>query len=230
MKLSLRIAALLVSAALSGQNVPSPAVPDLSKEPHHQLLFENAQVRVFRLELQPDEATVPHRHQLSYAYVSLHPVTIANEVRGRQPVVVQLEAGDVHTSKGKFTLAERNKSPMPADLLVIEAARDNPGDFAAPMGGFRYHDAALGELFQSPEMRAYSMVIAVGGYTEEHEEHFDRLVVAVSDLKLREDIPQQSSSEILMKAGEIKWFPRGITHATTNVGNSPATFITFEFQ
>lgn len=229
MKLPVQIAALLVSAALMGQQTPSAVDPDLSKEPHHKALLENPEVRAFRLALQPSEATLPHRHQRPYAYVSLQSVTIANEVRGRPPVEVQLEAGDVHTSKGRFTLAERNKSPMPADLLIIEAARDSSGDFAAPMGGFGYHDAAFGELFQSPEMRAYSMVIAAGGRTEKHEEQSDRLVIALSDLRLREDIPQQSSSEIRMKAGEIRWFPRGITHATTNVGNSPATFITFEF-
>lgn len=215
---------------MSGQEPPPAAVLELTKEPHHKLLFENPQVRVFRIELQPDEGTLPHRHERPYAYLSLHPATIANEVRGRSPVIVDLDAGEVHTSKGRFTLAERNKSPIPADLLFIVAARDNIGDFAAPMGGFRYHDAAFGELFQLPDMRAYSMVIAAGGRTEKHEERFDRLVVAISDLKLREDVPQQPSSEISMKAGEIKWFPRGTNHATTNTGNSPATFITFEFQ
>jgi len=145
-------------------------------------------------------------------------------------VVVELDAGEIHTSKGRFTLAERNKSPEPADLIVIEAIKTDVGDFATPIGGFRFHDAAFGELFQFPAMRGYSMVVAAGGRTERHEEQYDRLLIAVSDLKLREDVTGLPSSEILMKAGDIKWFPRGMNHATTNTGNSPATFITFEFQ
>lgn len=189
-------------------------------------MFENSAVRVFRLKLQPGEATAPHHHKNLYAYLSLHSVTIANEVRGRSPVVVNLEGGEVHTSKGGFVLAERNKSPEPADLLVIEALRSDGGSFP----GFRFHDAAFGELFQFPAMRAYAMVIAAGGRTESHEENYDRLIVATSDLKLREDVVGQVSSEIQMKAGDVKWFPRGMTHATTNVGAAPTRFITIECE
>jgi hypothetical protein len=230
MKVRLCLAALLMCTTVSPQEIPSLSVLDLSKEPHHKIVFENPQVKAFRLELQPEEETLPHRHQRPYAYLSLEALNIANEVRGRAPVVVTLEAGDVHTSKGGFTLAERNKSSAAAHLIVVEALKASTADFATPIGGFRYHDAAFGEVFQLPEMRAYSMVIAAGGRTEKHEERFDRLLVALSDLKLHEDIADQPSSEIVMKAGDIKWFPRGMVHATTNTGNAPATFITFEFQ
>jgi hypothetical protein len=108
----------------------APGEPvDISGEPHHSVWFENRDVRVFRLKLQPGEVTVPHRHKNLYAYLSLHPLTIANEVRGRPPVIVTLESSEVHTSKGGFTLAERNKSSGPADLLVIEALKSEDGDF-----------------------------------------------------------------------------------------------------
>jgi hypothetical protein len=136
----------------------------------------------------------------------------------------------VHTSKGGFTLSERNRSPGPADLFVIEALEANGSTFGTPMGGFRFHDAVFGELFEFPLMRAYTMTIAAGGRTENRDERYDRLVVAVSDVKLREEVTGHPSSEILMKAGDIKWFARGISHATTNTGNSPTTFITFEFK
>jgi len=229
-KAPLLIVALILSTALYGQDGAATAGLELSKEPHHKLLFENSEVRVFRIELQPGEATLPHRHERLYAYLSLHAVALSIEVRGRSPVAVELEGGEVHTSKGGFTLAERNKSPEAAALIVIEPVKAEARGFATPIGGFRYHDAAFAELFQFPVMRGYSMVVAAGGRTENHEERYDRLVLAISDLKLREDVAGQGSSEILMKAGDINWFPRGISHATTNIGKSPATFITFEFE
>lgn len=203
---------------------------DISDEPHHTVLVQNAAIRVFRLRLQPGEATVPHRHRNLYAYLSLRSATIANEVQGRSPVIVNLDGGEVHTSKGGFTLAERNKSSEPADLLVIEALKADEVGFTTPIGGFRFHDAALGELFQFPVMRAYTMIIAADGRTEKHEENYDRLIIAISDLKLREDAAGQSPSQLQMKAGEVKWFPRGVTHTTTNLGASPATFITIECE
>jgi quercetin dioxygenase-like cupin family protein len=194
------------------------------------VLLENSKVRVFRVKLQPDEATLPHRHTNFYAYLSLQPVTLANEVRGRPPVMVSLEASDVHTSKGGFAVAERNKSSQPAELIVIEEREPAGAGFDTPMGGFRFHDAAFGDLFQASVMRAYTMTIAAGGRTEKHEEHCDRLVLAVTDLKLREDVAGQPPSELHMKAGEVQWFSKGTIHATTNVDTAPATFITFELE
>src|SRR5215472_9601659 len=143
MRVRLRVAAFMVCTALSAQDRPSTSVLDLSKEPHHKVVFENEQVKALRLELQPGEGTLPHRHQRPYAYLSLQTLTIANEVRGRPPVVVALEAGDVHTSKGGFTLAERNKSSVSAEVIVVEAVKASTGEFASPIGGFRYHDAAF---------------------------------------------------------------------------------------
>jgi len=224
------VVALLVCTAAQAQEGRLPASVDISDEPHHTVLFENPEIRVFHLELQPGEATVPHRHKNLYAYMSLHPSTIANEVRGRPPVIVSLEGSEVHTSKGGFTLAERNKSTEPADLIGIEALKSDGIGFATPIGGFPFHDTAFGELFEFPVMREYTMTIAAGGRTEKHDENYDRLVVAVSDLKLREDLAGQPSSELQMKAGDVKWFPRGVNHATTNAGTSPATFITLEFN
>lgn len=225
----LAILTLLLCTATRAQQ--GDAVPvDLASEPHHKVLFENSQVRVFRLVLQPGEATAPDRHKRLYAYLSLRPVTIANEVRGRPPAIVMVEGGELHTSKGGFTLAERNKSSEPADLLVVEALRSDTAGFSTPIGGFRFHDAAFGELFDSPVMRGYLMTIAEGGRTEKHNEHYDRLLIAISDLRLSEDIVGQSASEFQMKAGDVKWFPRGASHATTNTGKSPAIFITLEFE
>lgn len=211
------------------QEAPSAPV-EVVDEPHHTLLLQNPEARVFRLKLQPNEVTLPHRHKAFYAFLSLRPVTISNEVRGRQPVVTHIEATELHTSKGGFALAERNNSTEPADLLVIEAVNPSGGGFSTPMGGFRYHDAAFGAIFEAPVIRGYTMTIATGGRTEEHAEQYDRLLVAVSDLKLRENVVGQPPAELQMRAGEIRWIPRGMTHATTNIGTSPATFITFEFR
>lgn len=144
--------------------------------------------------------------------------------------MVNLDANDVRTSKGGFTLSERNQSTGPADLLVIEALKPDGAEFPSPVRSFRFHDAALGELFEFPAMRGYTMVIAAGGHTEKHDENYDRLVIAVTDLNLREESAGQPPSEVQMKAGDIKWFAAGSNHATTNLGTSPATFLTVEFQ
>src|ERR1039457_7598855 len=67
----------------------------IEKEPHHSLAFENDRIRVFHLQLQPNESTKTHRHPSFYAYFSLRPVTISNEVAGHAPVITQLEQGEL---------------------------------------------------------------------------------------------------------------------------------------
>jgi len=230
MRLAFSLLAAAVACATVLAQQPEPTSVEISDEPHHTLVLRNAQARVFRLRLEPGEATLPHRHAVFYAFLSLRPAVMGNEVRGRQPVVTRIEAGELHTSKGGFTLAERNNSPEPADLLVVEALKTDAGGFSTPMGGFRFHDAAFGELFEAPAVRAYTMRIATGGRMEKHEENYDRLLIAVTDLDFREDVAGQPPSELAMKAGEVRWIPRGQVHATTNIGASPASLITLEFN
>jgi quercetin dioxygenase-like cupin family protein len=174
---------------------------------------------------------LPHRHKTFYAFVSLRPVTLGNEVRGRQPVLKELRAGELHTSRGGFTVAERNLSPGPAEVLVIESIKADDGkSFSTPMGGFQLHDAALGELFESSVVRAYSMAFGAGGRAEKHREDYDRLLIALSDLSLHEEVDGQPPSDIEMKAGEVRWVARGAPHSTTNLGSSPAALLTLEFR
>lgn len=203
---------------------------EIGKEPHHTLLLQNGEVRVYQLKLRPGEVTLPHRHKSLYAYLSLRPVTLGNEVRGRQPVITRLDAGELHTSKGGFILAERNNSSELADVLVIEAVKTSGPGFTVPMGGFRFHDAAFGYLFEATLMRGYTMTIAASGRTEPYTESYDRLIVAISDLNLRDAVEGQLPATFEMRAGDVRWVPRGMDHAITNVGTSPATFITLEFN
>jgi hypothetical protein len=141
-----------------------------------------------------------------------------------------LEPGEVHTSKGGFTVAERNNSSELAELIVIEPMKAEEGEFHSPMGGFRFHDAALSELFERSAVRAYAMRIAPTGRTEKHREDYDSLLVATSDLRLREEVEGQGVSNLEMKAGDVKWLPLGMVHATTNIGDLLATFVIFEFR
>jgi quercetin dioxygenase-like cupin family protein len=223
------LAAVLLSLPISGQE-PPPKTVEIADEPHHVLLLQNSSVRVFNLKLKTNEGTLPHTHKKFYAYISLRSVEIAHEVRGRKPVIAHLEAGELHTSKGGFTVAERDSSPEPAELLVIEAVKPDVEEFKTPMGGFRFHDAAYAALFEGSEMRGYAMTVAAEGRTEQHEEKYDRLIIAVSELKLREDVVGQPPNILEMKPGEIQWMPRGMIHATTNIGISPAIFVTLEFD
>jgi len=83
---------------------------------------------------------------------------------------------------------------------------------------------------RSSVVRAYNMAIAAGGRAEKHREDYDRLLIALSDLSLHEEVDGQPPSDLEMKAGEVRWVGRGMPHSTTNVGSSPAALLTLEFK
>src|SRR5579859_636410 len=213
---SLIIALSLYAAPAQSQT--GELIPvSIDQEPHHSLAFQNEHVRVFHVQLQPNEATRTHRHGAFYAYFSVQPVTISNEVAGHIPVITQLERGALRTSKGGFNVAERNNSKEQADIFVIQPLNAEGNGFPAPLAA-RMHDAGIVELYTGPTLRAYSAGIASSGRIEEHTETYDSLVIALADSKIRELVPGKESAEWNMKPGEMRWIPRGTTHSETNIG------------
>ncbi len=103
------ISALICSAVLCQERPPGPV--EIVDEPHHKLILKNQSVQVFRLRLLANEVTLPHRHRRFYAFISMDPAIIGNEVQGRQPVLTELKPAEVHTSRGGFTVAERTILP-----------------------------------------------------------------------------------------------------------------------
>ncbi len=62
-----------------------------------------------------------------------------------------------------------------------------------------------------------------------HHHDGPHLVVAITDLDLRSDVEGMSPMPGKFKSGDIKWLPGGYSHTLTNVGKSPARFVTVEF-
>jgi hypothetical protein len=230
MKLSVFFITALLLCATSARPQTDETTPlSIEKEPHHSVTFENDRVRVFHLQLQPNEATKTHRHPSFYAYFSLRPAAISNEVPGHAPVITQLEQGELRTSKGGFNVAERNKSNELADVFVVQPVKSAGDGFASPLA-IRVHHAGIGELYTGPTMRAYSLAIASGGHLEERTEAYDSLVIALTDSNIREIVPGNGSADWNMKAGATRWIPRGTTHSETNGGSTPAGLVVFEFN
>jgi quercetin dioxygenase-like cupin family protein len=230
MKFCVFLITILFMCPISLRSQRDEAPPfSIEKEPHHSLTFENDRVRVFHLQLQPNEATKTHRHPTFYVYFSLEPVTISNEVAGHAPVITRLEKGELRTSKGGFNVAERNQSNVRADIFVVQPLGSAGGGFTAPLA-IPMHDAGIVEQYTGPSMRVYSVGIASNGRLEEHTEAYDSLVIALADSNIREIVQGNRTSDWNMKAGETRWIPRGTTHSETNMGSAPAALVVFEFN
>jgi hypothetical protein len=193
-------------------------------------VLEKPSFKVFRLELNAGQATLPHRHGHFYVFISIGSNRVSNEVNGRPAKVAELSDGELRTSKGGFTLAERNAGDAPLQLLVVEVVDSTNGSkFATPMADFRFHDGAVGPLFESDVVRGYEVTLASQGRTEKHEEKYDRLLVALSELQLRNDVEGKGVVPIERKLGNVLWLQGNVTESLTNSG-ARARFIVLEFR
>jgi len=226
-------ALLLISVALAAQT----AEVEITAEPHHHLLFENATVRVYHVEVAPHEATLMHAHHHDYIYVTLGPAQIENDVKGKPPVTVKLQDGETQFFPGNFAHSVRNLADTPfrnvtVELLQDEAARKNP---PPPWDEERGLNILMGGgtqdiMFVQDGVRVTEIDLQPGADLPSHHHTGPHLVVAITDLDLRNDVKGKSPMPVHLKSGEVKWVPGGVTHSLVNTGKQQAKFVTLEFH
>src|SRR5215468_35827 len=119
------VVCLLLVASLAAQTA-APAVVPVDQEPAHHLVFENEWVRVFQVEVAPHAATLMHRHDRDYVFVTLGDSQVISERQGEKPVTLKLKDGEARFTKGGFAHIARNLSDKPFRNVTVELVR--PGD------------------------------------------------------------------------------------------------------
>src|SRR5438477_1140293 len=103
------------------QNPTAPlgAVP-LAEEPHHRLVLQNDFVHVYNVMVPPLDATLLHRHELPYIYLTLGATELVNAIQGQPEARLTLQDGDTRYTPGKFAHLVRTDSGMAFHNITIE--------------------------------------------------------------------------------------------------------------
>ena len=248
---------LVLCVCAAAQTAPTTAAPagvEITSEPFHHLVLKNRKVRVFSVEVPPKAATLMHRHKSDYVFVTLGESVIRNERQGEKPGELRLADGDVRFSKGGFAHIARNLGEAPFRNVTIEVRKPARGIVrlatcdvnegiecgfcdVAPEG--KQKCEWPGDMNALPELEkkeqdygVYQSVthLQPASTTGMHSHKADHLVVAVSDLELKNEVQGKAPETIRMKAGEVRWVKGGFLHALTNLGKQPAWFVSFEFK
>ena len=221
---------LLCSALLLltfSQNAQAPtAVKD---EPHHHLVLENSYVRVFRVSIPANDATLLHQHDLPYVYVSLGPADFTNAVAGKPEVEAKLADGQLGYSRGGFAHIARTDHGLPFNNVTIELLHPQgepknlcdkvvDGPVLACTGEVKGLPAdsplrALPKLgigprrsFETDEIAVASYSLSlVGTYSEDSKS--PRLLVAEDGPQLHVEIAGESAKSL--SNGETVWLEAG---------------------
>ncbi len=207
---------------------------EITSEPAHHFALENEYIRVFKVEVAPHASTLMHRHRHDYVFVTLGDAHVSNEVEGKPPGDLKLSDGETRFVPGNFAHVARNLSDLPfrnvtIELMQDEKLRQTPSHWPEESGEKTFPGGRSKILFVKDGVRVSEVNLEPGAIVPSHHHDGPHLVVAITDLDLRSDVEGMSPMPGRLKSGDVKWLPGGYTHTLTNVGKSPARFVTVEF-
>ena len=210
---------------------------EITGESHHQAVLANDRVRVFNVEIPPHSETLMHWHRHDYVYVTLGDSQVVNTVKGKDPVHVEMRDGQTGFLPGGFAHMARNLSGHPYRNVTVEFLQDDKRRHAPEHWDPAYpeedrgldilHGGTQEILFVKDGVRVSECELQPGASLQLHAG--PRLIVALTDSKLRSDIARKASSIIPVKRGE-SWWAGGSAQILTNTGDHSAKFVTLEFR
>jgi quercetin dioxygenase-like cupin family protein len=230
MRLSLIL--LFLTAVLAAQ---APKEVEITAEPHHRLVFENAQVRVFFVDVAPHTDTLLHAHRHDYVYVMLGASEVVNQVEGKPPVTSKLQDGQAALIPGNFSHVVHNGAQpfrnLTVELLQDDKLRHSTFKWDATRGLDILQGGTAEILFVQDGIRATEFELQPGGVVPTHHHPGPHLLVAVTDFDLHEhhvnDVHPPDLAHFM--AGQVQWLPGGYSSSLINTGKTPAKFVTLEF-
>jgi quercetin dioxygenase-like cupin family protein len=236
---------LLVTAVLAAQTAPEV---EITAEPHHHLVFENAQIRAFYVDISPHTDTLMHWHRHDYIYVMLGASEIVNAVDHNlnQPyrnLTIEILQDDKPRQASPHPDAAHPDSTHPNSGKTDSAKSEEDRGLEVLEGGTKEI------LFVKDGIRVSEVELQPGGMIPLHHHAGPHFLVAVTDFDVLSDvtaidpISASPSGAMSQKAperklgktsthfmsGQVKWIPGGYSHTLTNTGKTPAKFVTLEF-
>ena len=207
---------------------------EITAEPSHHLALENEYIRVFKVEVAPHASTLLHHHGHDYVFVTLGNAHVSNEVEGKPPADLKLADGDTRFAAGNFAHVAKNLSDQPfrnvtIELMQDEKLRQTQSQWPEESGEKTFPGGRSKILFVKDGVRVSEVNLGPGAIVPSHHHDGPHLLVTITDLDVRSDVDGMGPMPGKFKSGDVKWLPGGYTHTLTNVGKSPARFVTVEF-
>lgn len=204
---------------------------EITAEPHHHLALKNAYVRVFKVEVPPHDSTLMHWHRPDYMFVTIGDSEVENDVAGKPPANLKLLDGEVRFIPGNFAHIARNLALTPFRNVTIELlAKAGAAKWDEDRGLQVMQNGTQHVLFVKDGARVSDIELQPAGVLPKHTHLGPHLVIAVTDLDLRNAPVGKKAENIELKAGDVQWVPAGSTHTVTNVGPGKARWIAVEFH
>jgi hypothetical protein len=247
--------------ASTSQQAPAPYIPPqnptpppgpvpISEEPRHRLVLQNDFVRVYNVMVPGLDATLLHRHDLPYLYVTLGAADIINAIVDKPELHLVLQDGETHYSAGHFAHIVRTDSGMPFQNVTIELERPQgtvknlckeviPGQptecpqqqsASGATGKRATSDAAADPVpyFESEEVRVDLYKVASAKDYVDATPKTDALLVALSNANLDANLGGEHVS--FLHGGDVLWMPAGQRRRIVDFLGTNSSFLLISFK
>jgi hypothetical protein len=228
---------LLFAFSLSAQ---APVAVPIPKEPHHHLVLENSYVRVFRVSIPANDATLLHQHDVPYIYVALGPADVINAVAGQPEARIVMTDGQVGYSRGGFAHIARTDAGSSFNNVTIELLHPQaePRNVCEKVVEGPFNDCGnrdpgspfqVKQLFNTDQIQTESFWFAPGVNYSEPASEPGELLIAYENTDLRVDLPGESSKSL--RGGEVLWINAGKLPTIITAGEHKVTrFLLVRFK
>ena len=223
---------LAVAAAAAAQ------VP-VTKEPHHRVAFENADLRVLDVNLPAGQATLDHRHDRDIATVSMSDgadTKIQSSGEPLGPVRPRRPLGDATVAEyaakpGSHRIENVGKTPY--QLFAVENLRTSGWSSAPQLSA-----SATALATQSAAFRVYDVRLGRQSAQTSHTHAVPTVVVLITglvmsdgpDAQAKANAPAAVGLKQLDRPGQWLLVPRGDTHHLVRLGNADARVVEIEVR
>ena len=209
-----------------------PAAIAASLSAQNSTVVDNDQVRVLRVNEQPHRKTKLHEHKVNRVMIYLEP--------GRQDFeypdthrkqTLSWKAGEAKWSPaGEKHIAEI-VSDQPVTIVEVELkkAADPAKKAGGPLDPVKLDPKDYKVAFENDQVRVLHVKIGPGQSTPLHEHALNRVVVYLSDQKIRVTTPDGKSTVSERKAGEVGWAGPA-KHKEENLNSSPFEVMVVELK
>jgi hypothetical protein len=217
--------ALLLSQLVFAQ-APETAVP-IEQEPHHRIVFENKNVRIYDALIPPGEVTLFHTHSADSVAVAIHSGKGTSEFLGKAPTETIPVMGAAGFSKATYTHRVGNVGTTP--LRFVGAEIKAPSDATATPANL---DAVPGHklVLENDRVKVYRISIDPKQSTGIRSRTLPWLRISVSQSTISVKGPGKNSEALETKPGDYRWYEGVTVQSLENTGATTYEAIEIEWK
>ena len=229
-----RWAALIILAMTVAVSAQIP----VTKEPHHRVVFENAQFRIMDVNVPPGESTLEHLHDLDVATISMTTGTDTRMQLPGQPWTNRPRRGlgNIETTEysGKPTSHRfETVGTTPYNLFAVENLKTSGWSTAPALSA-----AGTTLAKESRSFRAYTIALGKERSQTSHTHAVPTIVVLMAgkvmsegpDEKAKANAPAPVGLKQIDRPGQWVLVPAGDSHHLVRLGNDDGQIVEIEVR